>query len=241
MFQKHLQFSFAYSFIFIAQLFLELDNQTAQAVIGEYKYAIKPLITISLMIYLAYHTKLKGRFSKRIFIGLIFGLLGDSLLMFTHLDTLFFTYGLICFLIGHVAYITAFFIDYIWAPRIRKQARIWGIIFFGLFGIGFYLLLYPTLGSLKIPVAVYSLGISVMGLLALNRLGRVNTDSFNWIFYGALLFIFSDSVLAYNKFVEPIRGAGAIIMVSYMLAQYLITIGATDRKLKKHSRMEMDV
>jgi uncharacterized membrane protein YhhN len=241
MFQKHLQFSFAFAFIFVAQIFLELDNKTAKAVIGDFQYAIKPLITISLMVYLTYQTQLKGRFSKRIFIGLIFGLIGDSFLMFTHIEPAFFTYGLIAFLGGHIAYVTAFFIDYAWAPKIRQQARIWGIIFFGAFGIGFYLMLYPNLGNLKIPVAFYAFAISLMGLLALNRLGRVNTDSFNSVFFGALLFILSDSVLAYNKFADRISGVGVIVMITYMIAQYLITIGAADRKLKKHSRMEMDV
>jgi uncharacterized membrane protein YhhN len=94
---------------------------------------------------------------------------------------------------------------------------------------------------MRIPVALYAFAISLMGFLALNRLGRVNTDSFNWVFFGALLFILSDSVLAYNKFVDRLSGVGVIVMTTYMVAQYLITIGATDRKLKKHSRMEMDV
>ena len=79
-----------------------------------------------------------------------------------------------------------------------------------------------------------------MAIMAVNRKGRVNTLSFNLVIYGSILFVISDSILAYNKFVFPISYSGLAIMSTYMAAQYLITVGAVERKLKKHSVIEAE-
>lgn len=235
MLNKNVQFTFAYLTIFILQLISESDQEGSKLVLDNFHYLLKPAITISLMMYIAFNTQLKGRFAKRIFAGLLFGLFGDSFLMFVHVDSNFFMFGLISFLIGHVLYITAFYIDYKWQTAIEKKASLTALIIFGIFGIGFYLYLRPYLDALNIPVMIYAFVISLMAVMAVNRKGRVNTISYNLVFYGAILFLISDSILAYNKFVSPIRFSGLAIMSTYMVAQYLITIGAVERKLKKHS------
>lgn len=240
MLKKNLQFSFAYLCIFILQLLSESDNHTSKLVLADFYYILKPSITISLMLYIAFSTQLKGRFSKRIFAGLLFGLFGDCFLMFVHVDPNFFIYGLISFLVGHILYITAFYLDYKWQSNIEKKSSLLALVVFGIFCIGFYLYLRPYLGSLKIPVMIYAFVISLMAVMAVNRKGRVNTLSFNLIFYGAILFLISDSILAYNKFVSPMTFSGIAIMSTYMIAQYLITIGAVERKLKKHSVIEIE-
>lgn len=232
---KHLQFSAAFAIIFIVEILMQTDNKTAMLVLGNYHYAVKPMITISLMIYLFYHTQLKGRFSKRVFTGLLFGLFGDSLLMFVDVNDMFFLYGLIAFLIGHIAYISAFFIDYTWAVGIEKRASLIAIVVLTVFSLGFYLLLRRNLGDIGIPVLIYMIVISIMAIMAVNRKGRVNTLSFNLIFWGAVCFVISDAVLAYNRFMKPFQGADVLVIAVYMLAQFFITLGAIERKLKKHS------
>ncbi len=238
--QKHLQFSLAYGIILIAQVLMALDPRTTSLVLGDFQYCIKPLITISLMVYLSYYTQLKGRFSKRIFIGLVFGLIGDSLLMFVKVHNSFFISGLIAFLLGHIAYITAFYIDYKWQTSIHKKESLTAIIVLLVFCIGSYVMLNHNLGPLQIPVIVYALVICLMVVMAVNRKGRVKTLSYNLIFYGAVLFLISDAILAYDKFVHPIKLAGVFIMATYTISQFLITIGAIERKLKKHSIIEIE-
>jgi len=233
MLKKHLQFSFAFAFIFIVQLLSITDEHASKLIFADFHYIIKPSITISLVLYVAVKTRFKGRFNKRIFAGLFFGLIGDTFLMFTYIEPNFFMFGLTAFLIGHLLYISAFYIDYKWKPAIEKTATWIALIVFGLFCLGFYLLLRPHLGEMKIPVMVYAFVISMMAIMAVNRKGRVNSFSFKFIFYGAILFLISDSLLAYNKFVQPIPYADLGIMSTYMLAQFLITIGAIERKLKK--------
>ncbi len=235
MLQKHLKFNFAFAIVFISQLLLEIYPDAVELILSDFHYAIKPLITIFLMIYLASHTKFKGRFTKRIGVGLFFGLIGDVLLMFLDIEPSFFIFGLAAFLIGHLCYISAFFIDYRNLPKVNKKILLFSVLIFGAFCIGFYWYLKNYLGELEIPVAIYALIISLMATMATGRWGKVNSISFNLIFIGALLFLISDSILAYHKFVAQFRHAGVFIMATYMLAQYFITIGAIERKVKKHA------
>ena len=79
---------------------------------------------------------------------------------------------------------------------------------------------------MKIPVLVYGVVISVMFLLALHMLFIKNKEAGKMMMLGALLFIVSDSILAINKFYQPFEYAGIAIMLSYGIAQLLITLGA---------------
>ena len=49
--------------------------------------------------------------------------------------------------------------------------------------------------------------------------------SFKLVFIGSLLFLLSDSMLAFNKFHSEIPLAGFLIMLTYIAAQYLIMRG----------------
>jgi uncharacterized membrane protein YhhN len=78
---------------------------------------------------------------------------------------------------------------------------------------------------MKWPVLLYALVITLMALSALFRYGRTSMKSFALVFGGSILFIMSDSLLAVNKFIEPLALADFWIMVTYIGAQYLIVSG----------------
>ena len=99
----------------------------------------------------------------------------------------------------------------------------------GIFTMGFYIWIRPYLNDMKIPVMAYMVIISIMAILAGYRYQRINLLSFQLILAGAIFFIISDSLLAINKFVEPFLYSGVFIMATYMIAQYLITMGALVR------------
>jgi uncharacterized membrane protein YhhN len=226
MLKKNWLFSLAFAIIFVAQLIVEWNGLTVV------NYITKPLVTISLMVFYVSHTQLKGKFAKKIFFGLLFGLAGDCFLMLLNQNASFFIFGLLSFLIGHLFYVSAFYLDFKSNPVIQKMVSRIALVVFGIFCTSFYLYLRPYLGNLKIPVLVYAFVISLMAIMAVNRRGRVNTLSFNLIFCGALAFLVSDSLLAVNKFVGAFNFSGIAIMATYMLAQYLITMGAVQRKFK---------
>ena len=72
-------------------------------------------------------------------------------------------------------------------------------------------------GPLQIGVSVYILLILAMCILA-----WMQKNPFYAI--GAWLFVFSDTILAWNKFVSPIEWAGYLIMIPYYLGQWVLFV-----------------
>lgn len=229
MMKRHKWFSILFAVIFILQLTFGSNGYPYLA------YFIKPCIVLSLLIMLYVTTKLKGRFHKRIFTGLFFALIGDIFLMYAGQNQSYFLYGLIAFLLCHLFYTSAFYLDFKSAPELDKKGARIAILLCAIIAISFYFVLRPHLGVMKLPVMIYILVISMMMMMASFRNQRVNTNSFKLILFGAMFFLLSDSILSYNKFVRPIDHAGIWIMATYMIAQYLITLGAAERKLIHNS------
>lgn len=222
--KKNKLFSILYLFIFLIQLYAEYNTNNTLRILS------KPLIVIVLLCWIYSSTRLSTSFHKSIFSGLIFAWIGDILLMLQSGNSSFFISGLIAFLICHIFYIRAFTLDYLLAPKQKNPYFIIGIIVFAIFCAALFIYLEPHLGAMQVPVLIYAIIISIMAMMAVSRFGRVNLFSFEIIFYGAVLFLFSDSMLAYNKFVAPLPNAGLVIMASYMLAQYLIVLGSIERR-----------
>jgi uncharacterized membrane protein YhhN len=218
-------FSFIFFLVFVIQLYAEYANN------AELRNFSKPLIVVVLLAWLCLSTSLKGRFHKRIFTGLIFALAGDIFLMLQSGRPNFFMYGLIAFLLCHIFYIRAFTLDHKSNPSHKTPYFLWAVGAFAIFCSGLFFYLQPNLGALQFPVLMYAIIICVMALMAVNRYGKVNIFSFKLILYGALFFLLSDSALAVNKFAQPIPQSGALIMATYMIAQYLIVYGTISRKL----------
>jgi uncharacterized membrane protein YhhN len=72
---------------------------------------------------------------------------------------------------------------------------------------------------------VYAGVLTYMVLSALFRFGKTNSGSFTMVFGGAILFMMSDSLIAINKFLEPLSMAGFWVMITYITAQFLIVKG----------------
>jgi uncharacterized membrane protein YhhN len=98
-------------------------------------------------------------------------------------------------------------------------------------GTGLVVILYSRLGGMKIPVLIYAIVLTAMVLVALFRFGKTNSSSFAMVFGGAILFMISDSLIAINKFLEPLHLAGLWIMTTYIAAQYLIVTGLSKHNL----------
>lgn len=226
MLKNHTAFTLVFGLIFLLNIF------TQSALLQDLVFFIKPLICISLAFYFFKNVNMVSGFNRLVFSGLIFSLFGDCFLMFAGSDIYFFLYGLVSFLLAHIVYSFAFFRDFKNNPQASK---FYGHLMFfitGVFTISFYTFIRDYLNDFKIPVMVYMFVISVMAILAAYRYKRVDLSSFRLILFGAVFFVISDASLAFNKFVEPYPFAGILIMSTYMLAQYLITIGAIERKVE---------
>ncbi len=201
----------------------ELISIAAQ--LDQLQLVCKPLIMVTLGVY--YLLSVGEDRSFVVLLAIIFSLAGDVSLMFDSIDAIYFIIGLISFLISHVFYIVAYRQHQYGEQSdslqgIQKLRAAFPIV---LAGTGLVVILYPTLGDLKFPVVVYALVLVVMALNGLFRLGRTNTISFWLVFVGAMFFMVSDSVLAINKFLNPLPYAGLLIMSTYISAQFLIIEG----------------
>jgi uncharacterized membrane protein YhhN len=199
--------------------------------LAELHHYTKPLLLITLGLYY-YFSAGKEVLSKLILLALFFSWLGDVLLMYQHKNELYFIFGLSAFLVAHVFYIfiyKRFRIDddsqaLLGVQRFRYSFPII------LAGTGLMTVLYNHLGDLKIPVLVYGLVLVLMVLNALFRFGRTSLKSFAMVFFGATLFMISDSLIAINKFLLPVDNSDLWVMITYIPAQYLIVEGLLQHK-----------
>lgn len=189
------------------------------------QYVAKPGVIVLLAIWFWQTTQWRG-FALWIAIGLIFSLAGDILLM---LPRARFVAGLGSFLAAHLAYGIGF----------NTPLPGWNLA-----GVILVLLLvlsvYPVIRrvdnsirsgadrSLRLPVIIYSLAILWMASSALLTLTRSDWNAAPALCAssGALLFLLSDIILAWNKFVAPLENAELRLMVTYHLGQAFLVLGA---------------
>jgi len=226
MFKNHIVFTLTFNLIFILNIFSQ------SSFFQDFNIFIKPLICIALAFYLFRNVNMAAGFNRLVFAGLICSLFGDCFLLFASSDIYFFLYGLVSFLLAHVLYSFAFYRDFKNNPQASKFYGHLMLFILGVFTLSFYSFIRDYLNDFRIPVMVYMFVISVMAILAAYRYKRVNLLSFRLILFGAVFFVISDAALAFNKFVEPYSFAGILIMSTYMIAQYLITMGAIERKVE---------
>ena len=184
-------------------------------------YLAKPAIVISLMVsFINSSHKLSSGIRKTTLLALGFSLLGDILLMFVNQSTHFFTLGLIAFLLAHIMYIIVFL-----KHRNNKRSPIGFLLLLIIYASGLFFFLKDGLGEMFIPVIFYIVIILSMVATAFLRKSMVSNLSYLLVLIGAIVFIFSDSSLAINKFHKELPFANIIVMLTYAIAQYLIVLG----------------
>ena len=172
--------------------------------------------------------------TKKILItALTFSWIGDVILLFADKGEIYFILGLVAFLVSHVFYIVLFSKQAI-SKTIKNKISFGAGI--GLIVIYFLMMistLAPKLGSLTIPVVIYAVVISTMLFYALKGSFQWNTIPYQSVLIGAIFFISSDSILAFNKFDQPIPYASFLIMITYLAAQFCIVWGILKLNQKK--------
>ncbi|NVJ47675.1 MAG: lysoplasmalogenase [Cytophagia bacterium] len=201
------------SLIHLIGLFME--NSTIDMV-------TKPLLMPSLLFYFLTTTQ-KSPLNIYISIALVFSFLGDTLLMFVEQNDLFFLTGLIGFLIAHLVYIIInMSAKNVYEKGLKPQ---WQDIFFVLFGLVMFSIIKGGLGEMYFPALVYTVIICLMAITARKRWKKSDSESFWLVMIGASFFVVSDSLLAINKFVGEFTMSGPAIMITYLVAQFLLVEG----------------
>ena len=202
---------------------IELAGRLAGVI--QLEYAVKPLIMIWMSVYFMLYRK-KGAFVAPVLLAFFFSWAGDIFLMFSDRDELFFFAGVGGFFFAQLSYIFIFIRFSEKGVKGYVQKNPWISLFFVAYVAMMLVLLFPGLeGTMKPVITIYALSLMFMSMMALNRSGRVGILSFKLTFAGSLLFMLSDSMIAYDKFHSEIPLAGFLIMLTYMAAQYLIMRG----------------
>lgn len=189
------------------------------------KSLLIPLLTIYFLKKLNYKLNL---FRKLVLFALLFCWIGDVSLEFDKMDEIFFLAGLFSFLIGLIFY-TLSFIEPL-QKRVFLRSNPWLIIPFLIYGIIIMWILFPDLGNMALPVIVYASVIIFLVITSLNRFGNVSKKSFRLVFTGTLVFAFSNTFIAINKFTLQFILADLVIISTYVLAQYLIIEGCIEQE-----------
>lgn len=193
----------------------------------------KPAIMITLGLHYAVLMREQSQpLSKSVILAIIFSCAGDVLLMLQGRNENFFMFGLGAFLVAHIFYILAYrqHQSSDTSNELQGLQKIRYAFPIILTGTGMVVVLYSRLHALKIPVVIYAIVLTAMVLAALFRFGKTNSSSFARVFGGAILFMISDSLIAINRFLEPLPKAGLWIMITYVVAQYLIVTGLLKHK-----------
>jgi uncharacterized membrane protein YhhN len=218
--KNHKPFTITYTIFALTESFGELLNLP-----NAIHYFTKPALMITLILYFLFVTKGTIFKDKTLFIfAMICALLGDTFLMFQAQNPLFFMSGLGSFLLMQIGYSIYFNREINFRKSFLWQKSYW-IIPVIVYALVFYKIVSENAGGLKGAILAYTVCIATMMLSAINRFGQTPPKSFRWVFFGALFFMISDSILAVNKFAEAIPNAGFWIMSTYCLAQYLIVRG----------------
>lgn len=177
----------------------------------------KPFPVLALIAALL--AKRRTTYAKIISVGLALCVVGDILL---EIGDQTFLFGMVAFLLGHVAYIVAF-------VRRERRLHLVAAIPFAAWVAWASVVLMPHLGDFQIPVTVYTIVILVMMWRATSLvLGEQAPSTWDWLaMLGAMLFGFSDTLIALNKFHETIEGVRIPIILTYWGGQALIAASAS--------------
>lgn len=182
-------------------------------------YLCKPLAMVMIITTLNVPGLRVGRYRTAVLVGMLSSLAGDVLLM---LPQDLFVPGLLAFLLAHLCYIVAFI------PGGTIAGRLVGTLGYAVFaGINLALLLPRVPADMRVPVLAYVLVLVVMAAAAAARAWSLRRDpalaaSARMAALGALLFVASDSVLAWDRFSDGVSVAVLPILSTYFAAQWCI-------------------
>lgn len=181
-------------------------------------FVFKPLTTVLVIAHGWPRGTDAARQRQLIRIGLGLSLLGDVFLLWPAQG---FLPGLLSFLLAHLAYIAAFCVP------LRFAARPAAFVVYAGLAAAILWQLWPGIpGALRGPVLAYVLCLASMAAQAAAwwraSVGRPDERLARSAALGGVLFMASDSLLAFNKFAVPLPLSSLWILLTYWSAQWCI-------------------
>ena len=135
--------------------------------------------------------------------------------------------------VAHIFYITFFAKRYLTKVERDKKLtlRAKGYLAMILFCIAVLLFVVFTTIVPLVPAGVVRIGVSVYAVLISTMLLGGTLQRSILYTLGAVIFVFSDFVLGWNKFVEPVPYRNYLVLGSYFLAQWLLFVRSTPYRI----------
>lgn len=187
---------------------------------GTLYYFTKPLLMLSLLAFFWQHHNRKTLLKNGLVaLALVFSLAGDVFLMLPSSNWSF-TAGLLAFAVAHLAYLLF--------HRGYFKMEIKPLVISLLIMAGIVL---GTISQLNIPDNLETLVYGYAAILGLHLcVAFLNKAPLGWWpFFGVLLFLVSDTLLAFNHFGASSVYAAMAVILTYALAQFLIVHGILNR------------
>jgi uncharacterized membrane protein YhhN len=218
----------------IIELSLQLVKDLYPIMHGIFKGGLMPI----LMLMVATSPSFQRVGVRVVLLGsLLFAWAGDVLLLYD-VDEDYFLAGLASFFLAQALYVAVFALHI--KPNDKQSLlRRYPSVVLVIAAIFVIIVrqFYTDLGDLRWPVVAYSAILFLMLLAALNRSRRTNEVSFWLVLIGAVLFVLSDALIAFDRFGESIHGF--YIMSTYTLAQGLIITGLVLHRSKALNTEEL--
>lgn len=162
--------------------------------------------------------------SKRYGIALFFSWIGDLLLIPD--GTSFFMMGIISFLLTQLLYCNLMMqrLEGSFKQQFTKKKALLPLVLLVGYLICLLGLMGGSLGPLLLPVTLYAIALSVTGFLGILTARENSKKEANILALGTLLFVLSDSMIAFDAFFFSVPQFTCWIMATYIPAQYCIAL-----------------
>jgi uncharacterized membrane protein YhhN len=180
--------------------------------------------TVCFMMAVACLREVPSGYRWSLVAGLGCSAVGDAFLMS---GGRYFLPGLCSFLSAHICYIVGFTRDSRFGEH-KLPFACWG-----LYSLILVLCLWPGVSQgLRIPVLFYTVALSGMAAQAASRAAGLKETPAVFGAVGAGLFVVSDSLLAYQKFREPLAYGHALVLGTYFAAQAGIALSVIQTRCR---------
>ncbi|MFD0861289.1 lysoplasmalogenase [Sungkyunkwania multivorans] len=185
------------------------------------RYFTKPAVIISLGIFFFLNGKHLDR-TQQIFmlVALACYAIGDIIFL-NYQNDLNFMIGFIFFLIANVLYVLVF--------QFKVEYNIPRLFILSIIVLAycFFLLrlLIPFLGDFFIPIIIFMVVMFSSLQSAYFRIKQVQANSFYLVLFGTMLYVITQSMVAYSRFVGPLPYEDYLTMLFYGLSHLAIVIG----------------
>jgi len=214
-----------YIWLVLAFIFASLEALAVSKNLEGLEYLAKPAVMVCLFLWLYSSTGLQGN-TFWFGVGILFSLAGDVLLMIAF-DRLF-LFGLAAFLFGHLSYITGFKDE-------LGTVSAWSLLLLVFIAVSVIRMMRRIVGAMRAkgennlvyPVIIYGSVISMMLYAAMSTIydPAWKTSAALFVSLGAFLFCASDVILAWDKFVSPVKNGRVFNIVTYYLGQIGLVAG----------------